>query len=156
MTNASRESGTRPETAAKQADEAGCENSHLVAAGGIMEIRTASGKSLEEISLDAMLSGDVSASDIRIHPETLRFQASRAEENGNPQLAGNLRRAAELASLPDEAVLAIYDALRPHRSSRHQLEAIAKRLDESGAVLCAGLIREAASVYEARGYLGEA
>lgn len=121
-----------------------------------MEIRTASGKSLEEISLDAMLAGDVGASDIRIHPETLRLQASRAEEYGNLQLAGNLRRAAELASLPDEEVLAVYDALRPHRSSRRQLEAIAKRLDDSGALLCAGLVREAASVYEERGYLDEA
>jgi propanediol dehydratase small subunit len=120
-----------------------------------MEIRTASGKSLEEITLDAALAGDVSASDIRIHPERLRFQASVAEKSGNAQLGQNLRRAAELASLHDDEVLAIYEALRPHRSSKDELEAIARTLEDSGAVLCAGLVREAASVYENRGLLGQ-
>ena len=36
-----------------------------------------------------------------------------AQQHGNPQLADNLRRAAELTELPDEEVLAIYEALRP-------------------------------------------
>ncbi len=40
-----------------------------------------------------------------------------AEAHGNPQLAGNLRRAAELTALGDDEVLAIYDALRPGRST---------------------------------------
>jgi propanediol dehydratase small subunit len=118
-----------------------------------MTIRTASGKSLEEITLEAALAGDITAADIRIHPETLRSQASVAENAGNPQLGQNLLRAAELATLRDDEVLAIYEALRPHRSSRDQLEAIASTLEASGAALCAGLVREAARAYEDRDLL---
>ena len=51
--------------------------------------------------------------DIEIHPDTLRRQASVAEQHGNPQLADNLRRAAELTAFGDDEVLAIYEALGP-------------------------------------------
>lgn len=118
-----------------------------------MGIRTATGKSLDEITLDAVLAGDLTASDLRIRRETLEFQASVAEKHGNPQLGENLRRAAELASLQDDEILEIYEALRPHRSSKEQLEALAERLEASGAMICAGLVREAASVYKSRNLL---
>ena len=39
------------------------------------------------------------------------------ERHGNLQLAENFLRAAELALLPDERVMAIYEALRPRRST---------------------------------------
>ena len=76
-----------------------------------------------------------------------------AETHGNPQLGDNLRRAAELTALPDDEVLAIYEALRPGRSTLAGLEAIASRLEAESAPLCAALVREAAEVYDRRGLL---
>jgi propanediol dehydratase small subunit len=100
-----------------------------------------------------VLAGDLGPNDVRIHPDTLRHQADVAEQHGNPQLAANLRRAAELTSIPDDELLAIYEALRPGRSTRAQLEAIVTRLDAGDGPLCADLVREALEVYERRGLL---
>src|SRR5919108_114918 len=50
-------------------------------------------------------------------------------------------RAAELASLPDDTILEIYTALRPRRSSAHELEAWAVRLEELGAPANAEFVR---------------
>ena len=55
-----------------------------------------------------------------------------AAEHGNPQLAENLRRAAELTLLPDEEVLAVYEALRPGRSTPAQLTELAASLAARG------------------------
>jgi propanediol dehydratase small subunit len=96
-----------------------------------------SGRPLSRITIEAALRGDLSAADLRIHPDTLRHQAAVAGQHGNPQLAQNLRRAAELTALGDDEVLGIYEALRPGRSSRDELEAIATRLEQSRAPLCA-------------------
>jgi propanediol dehydratase small subunit len=112
-----------------------------------------SGRDSGEITLDAVRDGGVTIDDIRIHPDTLEHQAAVAEANANPQLAANLRRAAELTALPDDEVLAVYDALRPRRSTAAQLEAIAASLQERGAVLNAALVREAAAAYARRGLL---
>ena len=76
-----------------------------------------------------------------------------AAEHHNPQLAENFRRAAELAGLPDDEVLALYEALRPGRSTAAQLLVHADRLASAGAVRNAALLREAAEVYERRGLL---
>jgi propanediol dehydratase small subunit len=110
-----------------------------------------SGKPAEALTLDAVRSGDVGLDDIRIAPATLEHQARVAAEHGNPQLAENLRRAAELATLPDSEVLAIYEALRPHRSTAAQLLARADTLAARGLTRCAALVSEAAEVYERRG-----
>jgi propanediol dehydratase small subunit len=96
---------------------------------------------------------DLTPADLRIHPDTLRHQAAVAEEGGNPQLAANLRRAAELTAIDDEELIAVYEALRPMRSSLSQLEAIALRLETVNAVACASLVREAAAYYKTRGLL---
>lgn len=109
-----------------------------------------SGRPLSELTIEAALRGELSPDDLRIHPDTLRLQADVAERSGNPQLGVNLRRAAELAALDDDEILAIYEALRPHRSSAAELEAIAGRLESSAAPLCAALVREAADAYERR------
>ena len=77
--------------------------------------RALSGRSLDELTLEAVVNGDLSPADLRVHPETLRHQADVAEKHGNPQLGENLRRAAELTALPDDEVLAVYEALRPGR-----------------------------------------
>jgi propanediol dehydratase small subunit len=117
------------------------------------EIRALSGRPLEAVTVDAVLAGELHPDDVRIHPETLRRQADVAERHGNPQLAENLRRAAELTGIADDELLALYDALRPHRSTGPQLETIAARLEAAGAPLCAALVREAREVYERRGLL---
>ena len=110
-----------------------------------------SGRPLHEITVEAASAGELTQADLRIHPETLRHQASVAEQGGNPELARNLRRAAELTALGDAEVLAVYEALRPGRSTLEELEAVAARLEEAGAPACAGLVREAATVYARRG-----
>ena len=122
-------------------------------AGGRFSARALSGRPIDELTLEAAVSGRLSPADLRVHPDTLRHQAEVAGEHGNPQLGENLRRAAELTALPDEEVLAIYEALRPGRSTAPGLEAVAARLDAADAPLCAALVREAAEVYARRGLL---
>ena len=117
-------------------------------------IKTHTGKKIENISIAAILNDEISDQDIRISSQTLLFQAELAEAAGRRLLAKNLKRAAELCALPDEKVLDIYNALRPFRCTRTQLESIAAELSgHYEANLCAGLIREAAEVYEKRGFL---
>ncbi|GII29987.1 diol dehydratase small subunit [Planotetraspora mira] len=117
-------------------------------------IRTPTGKRLDEITMRAVLDGEVVAEDLRIAAETLRLQARIADSVGRPQLGQNFRRAAEMTALPDEEVLRIYNALRPGASTKQELAGIAEELErDHSATLCARLIREAAEVYERRGIL---
>ncbi len=113
--------------------------------------RALSGRDRDAITLDAVLAGELAPEDVRIHPETLERQAAVAEAHGNPQLAANLRRGAELALLDDAEVMGAYEALRPGRSSSDDLLALAARLRERGATLCAALVEEAADVHGRRG-----
>ena len=112
-----------------------------------------SGRDSAELTPDRLSLDELDADDVRIHPDTLEAQAQVAEANHNPQLAANLRCAAELALLSETDVLALYEALRPHRSSASDLESLAVSLDGTPAPLCAALVREAAAVYERRGLL---
>jgi len=115
--------------------------------------RAYSGRPADELTLDALRREELGADDVRIHPETLEHQARVAEEHGNPALAENFRRAAELASIPEREVLALYEALRPRRSTRDELESLAASLAARSAPRCAALVREAAGVYARRGLL---
>jgi propanediol dehydratase small subunit len=101
--------------------------------------------------MDAIRAGEIGVADLRIHPETLERQAVVAQQHGNPQLAENLRRAAELTRLPDDEVLAIYEALRPGRSTAFQLTELASSLAARDLPRCAALVAEAAEVYARRG-----
>jgi propanediol dehydratase small subunit len=117
-------------------------------------IRTPTGKRLEELTLEAVLRGDVTAEDLRITPSTLRLQAEVADAVRRPQLGENMRRAAELTAVPDARILEIYNALRPRASTKQQLLEIAGELEDSyGAPANAAFVREAAEVYERRGCL---
>jgi len=117
-------------------------------------VRTLSGKTFEEISLENVVSGKIDAQEIRIRPETLELQAKVAETYGRPQLAHNFRKAAELTRIPDEEVLKIYNSLRPGRSTKEELLAIAKEIEKKfQAELNGAFIREAVKVYEKRGLL---
>lgn len=113
-------------------------------------IRTPTGKTLDEITMDEVLAGNVSMDDCRISAKTLEYQAQIAESAGNPQMALNLRRAAELTYFSDDRVLEIYRALRPYRSSKEELLMIAEELEQRGSVLNAAYVREACQVYEKR------
>jgi propanediol dehydratase small subunit len=113
--------------------------------------RTASGRAVPEISLDAVVRGEIAPSDIRISPDVLRQQADFAEQGGNPQLADNLRRGAELVAFSDDELLELYESLRPGRSSALELATLAARLDERAATLCAAMVREARAAYVRRG-----
>jgi propanediol dehydratase small subunit len=120
----------------------------------VTEIRALSGKPVESLTVEAVRAGEIGVADLRIHPDTLERQARVAEEHANPQLADNLRRAAELTRLPDDEVLAIYEALRPGRSTAAQLTALAGSLADRGLSRCAALVSEAAEVYARRGLTG--
>lgn len=117
-------------------------------------LKTPTGKKLEEITLQGVLSGEVTPQDVRIAPETLELQAQVAESVGREAFARNLRRAAELIAVPDDRILEIYNAMRPYRSTKDELLAIADELDHKfNAKINANFVREAAEVYEARGRL---
>ncbi len=115
------------------------------------EVRGLSGRPVEELTLEAVRRGEIGLPDLRIHPDSLAAQAAVAERHGNPQLAENLRRAAELTGLGDDEVLAIYDALRPGRSTPAELTELAASLAGRGLPRCAALLTEAAEVYQRRG-----
>jgi propanediol dehydratase small subunit len=117
-------------------------------------VSTPAGHSLDEVTLEAVRASRLAAEDLRATPATLRLQSEIALAAGRRSLAGNLARAAELASVPAESILEIYTALRPHRSSAEELEGWAMRVEsEWEAPLTAAFIREAADVYAERGLL---
>lgn len=105
----------------------------------------------EDITLDNVLSGMISPSDLRIKPEILLKQGEIAKDSGRESIQFNFSRAAELTRVPDFRVLEIYNSLRPYRSSKKELLDIADELEHvHGAIICAGFIREAAENYERR------
>lgn len=117
-------------------------------------VRTPSGLGLDELTLDAARAGRIGPEELRATPETLRRQSAVALAAGRTQLADNLARAAELASVPSGTILEIYTGLRPHRSTAAELEAWAERLEsELEAPLCAAFVREAAAACAERGLL---
>ncbi len=123
----------------------------LMENGGEM-LRAASGRGVEEITPEALAAGELTADDLRIRVETLRAQAEIAAAGGYPQLAANLRRAAELTALPNEELLRAYETLRPGRATAGELHALADRLErEYAATETAAFVREAAEVYAGRG-----
>ncbi|SHF00823.1 diol dehydratase small subunit [Clostridium fallax] len=119
-------------------------------------IKTPTGMSLQDITLEKVLSGEVKPEDVRISPETLEMQAQIAEGMNRDAIARNFRRAAELIKVPDDRILEIYNALRPYRSTKEELLAIAEELETVyGAKVNASFVREAVEVYEQRKKLRE-
>jgi propanediol dehydratase small subunit len=115
-------------------------------------LRAASGRPAGEISLEALAAGELTDDDLRITPEALRSQAEIAAQAGFPQLAANLRRAAELTTVPNADLLRMYETLRPGRATYEEMTALAERLaGEFHAHETAAFVREAAEVYRARG-----
>jgi len=114
-------------------------------------VTSASGRSLNDLNLETLLSGELTVDDFRISRKTLLQQADAAQAGGYQQLATNLRRAAELTAFSNQELLEIYTSLRPGRSTYEQLIALSDRLEkEYQAQLTALFIREAAEFYRQR------
>ena len=111
------------------------------------------GKGLEELTLDKLMTGEVTLEDLRITPDALKLQGEVAEAAGRPTLAKNFERAAELADVPQDVIMRIYELLRPGRAkSKDDLLAAAAELrDQNNAKRMAAFVEEAAEVYEKRG-----
>ena len=116
-------------------------------------VRSASGKSLEHLTVEGVASGEVGLTDLAITPEALRQQAEIARAAGRTTLASNFERAAEMVALPQDLILSVYEKLRPGRAKDKaellQLAAALRRdhrADKLGA-----FVEEAADVYERRG-----
>lgn len=116
-------------------------------------VRGRRGKGLAELTMEDVLSGEVDMEDLRITPEALLQQAEIARDADRATLAGNFERASEMASLPQNLVMEIYELLRPGRApDKAALEAAAIRLrTEYRAERLAKFVEEAAQVYERRG-----
>ena len=118
------------------------------------ELVTHSGRPLSDITADAIAAGELTGEDLRTHADTLRQQAEIARQGGYPQLAANLRRAAELTVVPNEELLKIYELLRPERASYDELVRLADYLEETyDAAENAAFIMDAAAVYRERNLL---
>lgn len=129
-------------------------NSYPLMEHAAAALQAASGRRLVEITLEAAATNELSAADLYVSAETLRAQAEIARRAGYSQLAANLARAAELTPVPNEELLQMYDTLRPGRATFEELTDLAATLENKyGAPENARFVREAASVYQARGLL---
>jgi propanediol dehydratase small subunit len=115
-------------------------------------VRTASGQSLQALSLDKVLAAQVPAGDLSITAETLRLQAQVSRAAGRAPLAENFERAAELVAVPQDFILEVYELLRPGRAADKSalLAAAAKLRRDYGADRIAAFVEEAAEQYEQR------
>ncbi|GAB5467811.1 MAG: diol dehydratase small subunit [Rhodospirillales bacterium] len=116
-------------------------------------VRTADGKPLDALTLEAVESGEVGMESLAITPTALRQQAAVARAAGRETLAQNFERGAELVAVPQEVIMAAYELLRPGRAESKQslLEMAARLRDDYAAPGIAAFLEEAAEVYEARG-----
>jgi propanediol dehydratase small subunit len=117
------------------------------------KIKGARGKSLADITLDAVIDGSVTIEDLRITPSALEAQADVARAAGRPRLADNFLRAADLVAVPQDVIMSAYELLRPGRAkSKTELLEMARTMRETfKAERIAAFIEEAAVTYEIRG-----
>ena len=117
------------------------------------KIRGQHGKSLDDITLDAVMAGKVTMEDLRITPKALADQAEISRAAKRPTLALNFERAAELVGVPQDFIMSSYEMLRPGRAkSKEQLLDVARTFRQTyKAERMAKFIEEAAEVYERRG-----
>jgi propanediol dehydratase small subunit len=112
------------------------------------KLSTPSGLPFTAIDLEAVLAGKIQMKDLRVTGEALEWQAEIADAAGRHQLAENLRRASELARVPEDKILQIYQMLRPGRASEEVLMKAADDLEiQFQALRCAQFVREAARAY---------
>ena len=111
------------------------------------------GKRLDAVTMEAVLDGSVGMEDLRITPSALRQQAEIARAAGRETLARNFERAAEMADVPQEVVMQVYELLRPGRAPGPDAltEAAGMLRERHNAPLLAAFVEEAAEVYRRRG-----
>jgi len=111
------------------------------------------GTGLEDISLEAVLAGEVTLEDLRITPEALLLQAEIARDANRATLGANFERAAELVKVPQDFIMHVYELLRPGRARSNQplLDAAQTLRETYEAERMAAFVEEAAEVYERRG-----
>ena len=116
-------------------------------------VRTARGRGLDDVTLEAVVAGEIGLDDLAITPDALRRQAVIARAAGRATLALNFERAAEMVAIPQDKILSVYEMLRPGRAKdKATLLGIAAELRQDyGAETLAGFIEEAAEVYARRG-----
>jgi propanediol dehydratase small subunit len=116
-------------------------------------IRGQRGKSLDEVTLDAVIAGDITMEDLRITPHALADQAQISRAAKRPTLALNFERAAELVGVPQDFIMSAYELLRPGRAkSKQALLDVATTFRQTyHAERMAKFVEEAADVYERRG-----
>ena len=119
-------------------------------------VSTPNGTPLTEVTLDALRAGRLDGAEIRATTDTLLLQSRIARAAGREPLAASLERASELATVPDELLLAVYTALRPRRATAAELEEWATQLESHGAGRTAEFVREAANACAERGLLADA
>lgn len=118
------------------------------------EIATKSGRPLSTLSLDQVLADDVGPEDVSVSDGTLELQAQFAREAGYHEVARNLVRAAEMTRIPNDEIMAIYEALRPGRSTYYQLLSLSQQITSMyNAEHTGAYIREAADAYRDTGLL---
>jgi len=116
-------------------------------------VRSARGKALEELTVEAVMNGDVTLEDLRITPDALEQQGEISRAAGRDKLADNFDRASEMARVPQPVIMEIYEILRPGRAAdKTVLLAAALRLRQDyEAEGLAKFVEEAALIYEKRG-----
>lgn len=119
-----------------------------------IDIRSKSGKTINQITIEEVINGRVTGEDIKISKETLKLQGEIARKEGRFQLGENFERASELVDIPDEELLIIYNMLRPNRSTKDELLNKAEEIRvKYNAINCSNLILDAVNVYSKRGIL---
>lgn len=114
-------------------------------------LKSPRGVPFDELTLENVEKGTVVFEDFSITPDVLKMQGDIAANAGRTQIGLNFGRAAELTKVPDARILEIYNCLRPHRSTKDELIAVADELqNQYGASVCANFVREAADVYARR------
>lgn len=114
-------------------------------------VKTATNKTLDDFTLENVLSDNVTAQICALPLKHCVFRPRLPEMLVAIALAMNFERAAELTSVPDDRILEIYNALRPYRSTKQELIAIADDLERRyQAKICAAFVREAAELYVER------
>src|SRR5699024_5606101 len=93
-------------------------------------VTTPTGKSFDDITLEGVLDGSVTAQDVRITSNMLYAQGAIASDAGRPAIKNNLDRAAELVAVPDDVIMSTYNALRPYRSTKQELLDLADRYEK--------------------------
>lgn len=117
------------------------------------QIRGKRGLALSDITLEAVLAGQITMADLQITPASLRDQAEIARDADRPTLALNFQRAAELVEVPQAIIMSTYELLRPGRATHKQqlLGRAAEFRTLYNAPAIADFIEEAAGIYEKRG-----